>query len=72
MREIRDLDQQGGGCRTIPVPEAGRRYFGLGRNASYEAAKRGEIPVIRIGRQIRAVVARLEEMVGNHKELQHD
>jgi excisionase family DNA binding protein len=31
------------------VPEAGR-LLGLGRNAAYEAAKRGEIPTIRIGR----------------------
>ena len=31
---------------TITVPEAGRKYFGLCRNASYDAAARGEIPVI--------------------------
>jgi excisionase family DNA binding protein len=31
------------------VPEAGR-LLGLSRNGSYEAAKRGEIPTIRIGR----------------------
>jgi hypothetical protein len=35
---------------TISVPEAGKRYFGLCRNASYDAAARGEIPVIKIGR----------------------
>ena len=29
---------------TITVPEAGRRYFGLCRNASYAAAERGEFP----------------------------
>jgi len=28
--------------KTLPVPEAGRKYFGLGRNASYAAAKRGD------------------------------
>jgi excisionase family DNA binding protein len=32
------------------VPEAGR-LLGLSRNGSYEAAKRGEIPTIRIGRR---------------------
>ena len=26
--------------KTLTVPEAGRRYFDLGRNASYEAANR--------------------------------
>ncbi len=31
------------------VPEAGREYLGLGRDASYQAARRGEIPAIRIG-----------------------
>ena len=31
------------------IPEAGR-LLGLGRNAAYDAAKRGEIPTSRIGR----------------------
>jgi len=46
--------------RTMSVPEAGRKYYDLGRNASYAAAKRGDIPVIQIGRLLRAVVAALE------------
>jgi len=29
-------------CKTLTVPEAGKRYFDLGRNASYEAARRGD------------------------------
>ena len=33
---------------TYDVPEAGR-LAGLGRNASYEAVRRGEMPVLRIG-----------------------
>jgi hypothetical protein len=33
--------------KTMSVPEAGRTYFDLGRNASYEAARRGDIPTIR-------------------------
>jgi hypothetical protein len=49
--------------KTMDVPEAGKRYFGLGRNASYEAAHRGEIPVIRIGGRIRAVVPAIERML---------
>jgi hypothetical protein len=36
---------------TYDVPEAGA-MAGLGRNASYEAAKRGEIPILRIGRRL--------------------
>ncbi len=47
----------------MTVPEAGKMYFDLGRNASYEAAKRGEIPIIRIGRLLRVPVAALERML---------
>jgi hypothetical protein len=54
--------------KTMDVPEAGRRYFGLGRNASYEAAKRGEIPTIRIGRRLRAVVPAIERMLARAGE----
>jgi hypothetical protein len=50
---------------TMSVPDAGRHYFDLGRNASYEAARRGEIPTIRIGGRILAVVAALDRMVGD-------
>src|SRR5215472_16263727 len=46
--------------KTMSVPECGRLYFGLSRNASYEAAKRGDIPTIRIGRLLRAVPAALD------------
>jgi len=49
--------------KTLTVPEAGRRYFDLGRNASYEAARRGEIPTIRIGRLLRVPVVALERML---------
>jgi excisionase family DNA binding protein len=34
------------------VPEAGRR-LGLSRNGSYEAARRGDIPTVKIGRLLR-------------------
>src|SRR6476661_4924846 len=40
--------------KTMSVPAAGKLYFGLGRNGSYEAAKRGEIPVIKVGARLRA------------------
>jgi hypothetical protein len=49
--------------KTLPVPEAGRRYFGLGKNASYAAAHRGEIPTIKIGRLMRVPVVALERML---------
>ena len=46
--------------KTITVPEAGRRYFGLSRNGSYAAADRGDIPTIRIWRLRRVPVVALE------------
>jgi hypothetical protein len=46
--------------KTMTVPEAGREYFDLGRNASYEAARRGDIPTIRIGRLLRVPVVQME------------
>lgn len=47
------------------MPQAGREYFELGKNASYEAVRRGEIPVIRIGRILRVPVIALERMLEN-------
>lgn len=50
-------------CKTISVPKAGEKYFGFGRDASYAAAKRGDLPVIRIGRSLRVSVPALERML---------
>jgi hypothetical protein len=49
--------------KTLSVPEAGAKYFGLCRDASYGAARRGEIPTIRLGRTLRVPVVALERMV---------
>ena len=49
--------------KTLSVPEAGKLYFDLGKNASYEAAKRGELPVVKIGSRLRCPVAALERML---------
>jgi hypothetical protein len=58
------MDENKGGCRTISVPEAGQIYFGLSRNGSYDAAARGEIPTIKIGRKFRVPVAAMEKKIG--------
>ena len=50
--------------KTISVPRAGKDYFGIGRDASYEAARRGDIPVIQVGRLKRVSVAVMERIVG--------
>lgn len=44
------------------VPEAGAK-LGLSRNASYDAAKRGEIPTIRLGRLLKVPRAALDKML---------
>jgi hypothetical protein len=51
------------GSKTLSVPEAGLIYFDLGRNASYAAAARGEIPTIKIGSRLRVPVVLLDQML---------
>ena len=46
--------------KTMSVPEAGHDYYNLGKNASYEAAKRGDIPYIQIGGKKRVPVRAME------------
>jgi hypothetical protein len=58
-------------CETMSVPEAGRKYFGLKRDASYRAAKRKDIPTVSVGRllrvPIRAMERRLDAVGGQAK-----
>jgi excisionase family DNA binding protein len=44
------------------VPEAGE-MLGLGRNASYEAARRGDIPTIRIGKLLKVPKAAFHRLL---------
>ena len=46
--------------KTLSVPDAGRKYFGLSRNGSYDAAARGDIPTVRVGRLLRVPVRAME------------
>lgn len=49
---------------TISVPDAGAVFFGLARNGAYEAARRGDIPTIRVGGKVRVPVAHVAEKLG--------
>jgi hypothetical protein len=51
--------------KTLTVPDAGRIYFSLSRAASYAAASRGDLPVLRLGKRklLRVPVAALERML---------
>ncbi len=51
------------GRLTCSVPEAGQ-LLSLGRDASYAAVARGEIPSLRLGRRLVVPVPKLLELVG--------
>ena len=53
---------------TMSVPAAGKKYFGLSRNGAYDAAARGDLPTIRIGRLLRVPVRALERMLDRASE----
>jgi excisionase family DNA binding protein len=49
---------------TVTVDEAARR-LGLGRNATYEAVRNGEVPAIRIGRRWLVPSAALDRLLND-------
>jgi excisionase family DNA binding protein len=48
--------------RTLSVPQAAE-LLGIGRNQAYAAAKRGEIPTIKIGKRVLVSVVALERVL---------
>ncbi len=52
--------------QTYTVTEAAKQ-LGIGRNAAYEAARKGEIPVIRIGKRLLVPRVALERLLTNGK-----
>ena len=49
---------------TMPLwPDAGKA-LGLGKNQTYEGARKGEIPTIRVGRRILVPLAAFNRMLG--------
>jgi excisionase family DNA binding protein len=48
--------------KTVTVDEAAQ-VLGVSRNSAYAAAKRGEIPTVRIGRLLLVPIAALEKML---------
>lgn len=48
--------------QTLTVSEAGRA-LGISRGAAYEAARRGELPVLRLGKRIVVPRAALERLL---------
>lgn len=50
--------------KTISVEEAGHQ-LGISRNTAYEAAGRGEIPTIRIGRRLLVPLVAFERLLND-------
>ena len=48
---------------TLSVPEAGA-LVGLGRSASFDAARRGELPTLKFGRRLVVPTALLRRLLG--------
>jgi excisionase family DNA binding protein len=48
--------------RTVTITEAAKT-LGVSRNKAYEAARRGEIPTIKIGKRILVPLAALERLL---------
>ena len=49
------------------VSAAGKKYYGLGRDGSYRAARRGDIPTVKVGRLLRVPVAAMERKLEQAK-----
>lgn len=55
---------------TADVPVVGKLFFDMGKNASYAAASRGEIPTIRVGRLLRVPTAALRALLRLDTEIE--
>ncbi|MEW8230385.1 MAG: helix-turn-helix domain-containing protein [Candidatus Thiodiazotropha endolucinida] len=63
MASEKTKDQHAQECQTYPLwPDAGQ-ILGYGKNATYEGARRGEIPTIRIGGKYRVPKVALQRLL---------
>lgn len=56
---------------TVSVEEAGR-LLGISRGSAYEAARRGDIPTLRIGKRLIVPVAALQSLLASAGKAQPD
>jgi len=52
---------------TLTVPESAE-LLGIGRNKAYDAARKGEIPTIKIGKRLLVPTVRLKRMLHGFSE----
>jgi excisionase family DNA binding protein len=57
MRGERDFQRA-----TYTIAEAAKK-LGIGKNSAYEAAKRGDIPVVKVGKRLLVPMVALERML---------
>lgn len=57
--------------KTISVAEAGQ-VLGIGRSAAYEAARRGQLPTIKIGRRLLVPITLLDHLLAGSKAQAQD
>ena len=53
---------------TTDVVTAGRVFYGLGESAAYAAARRGQIPTLRMGRKLLVPVRAVLKQLGMSEE----
>jgi len=58
-------ESDAGGLPAVLTIEEVSRILRIGRSAGYEAARRGDIPTIRVGRRILVPRAALERMLAD-------
>jgi hypothetical protein len=46
---------------TMSIPEAGRKYYGVGRNRAYAMALEGIIPTVEVGPRLKRALPRVIE-----------
>jgi excisionase family DNA binding protein len=52
------------GDQAVITVEEAAELLGLGRTAAYDAAKRGQLPTVKLGRRLLVPVPKLKEMLG--------
>ncbi len=57
--------------QTLTVAEAAKA-LGVGRNSAYEAVRRGDLPVIRLGRRYVVPRAALERLLAGETRPKHE
>jgi hypothetical protein len=63
LRAFHPTERESTMNKTISVSQAGRDYFDMSRNASYAAVRRGDLPIVRVGKLLRLLVRALEAML---------